>query len=470
NYGIEVNNCFDYNIAVASSYYNKNFLQYYCMYWSLFHNWNWEGLNNNIDIQKEILNRLGLENNCINGISTRNIINEYRKQIDQNRPVIFNVKSSALFYSIMYRLKHSGNHSLIISGYDETRNLTFIRENSINSELISFLIKNRPISLYQLTDDMIIDIFTSSAIIYDNNGVNNYPSYALSYIEKKIDISNKEIEEDIIKCICKSFENKDSLLIKKLELMISNNKYDEFFNSEQSRRTYFHSLAPMFDIIESKLTLKNDENYCELKRNYLDIRTVILSYIQKCILKQNEFKRDKIENFINMHKLLDNQLSNVLLNNSFNLYYEVYINYCKETIVKISADSELIMDGIKLSSENVLFESKENRQYDLWVSNGISFNHWMVIDLGIIRKIYKILIEHYNYVNDYITNKFDIYISNDSEHWKFLYGLAENDKVTTFIDLDKPINFRFFKLIIIEPNKGKDLNARIRKIEIIGKE
>ncbi|HCL00875.1 MAG TPA: hypothetical protein DHW61_00370 [Lachnoclostridium phytofermentans] len=148
----------------------------------------------------------------------------------------------------------------------------------------------------------------------------------------------------------------------------------------------------------------------------------------------------------------------------------MYINYCKETIVKISADSELIMDGIKLSSENVLFESKENRQYDLWVSNGISFNHWMVIDLGIIRKIYKILIEHYNYVNDYITNKFDIYISNDSEHWKFLYGLAENDKVTTFIDLDKPINFRFFKLIIIEPNKGKDLNARIRKIEIIGKE
>ena len=37
-YGIIVNNCIDYNIAGAASFYNIDFLRFYCILWGIYSN------------------------------------------------------------------------------------------------------------------------------------------------------------------------------------------------------------------------------------------------------------------------------------------------------------------------------------------------------------------------------------------------------------------------------------------------
>lgn len=137
-YSVEVNNCIDYNIAGAVSFFKKDFFQLYCGFWRLFSSF----YNCNYDeIRNKILNifELGLSTTTVS--DSGELISLIKQKINDKNPVLVNVPNSVLFYSIMYKNPNINklNHSFIINGYDDEREVFYIRENSINTELLSIL-------------------------------------------------------------------------------------------------------------------------------------------------------------------------------------------------------------------------------------------------------------------------------------------------------------------------------------------
>lgn len=130
-YGIIVNNCIDYNIAGASSFYNKKFLKLYCVLWGLYSNYGIIPSDNNIT--NDVLNTLGLKLIFSENITEKNIIEQIRVHIDNNNPILLSVNHAALFYSIMYKEVNNDeiNHNIVIFGYDDEKELIYIKENQL---------------------------------------------------------------------------------------------------------------------------------------------------------------------------------------------------------------------------------------------------------------------------------------------------------------------------------------------------
>lgn len=64
------------------------------------------------------------------------------------------------------------NHSFIINGYDDEREVFYIRENSINTELLSILTPSQPFSEFYLTYDMMEKIYyDTKEILADKKGI-----------------------------------------------------------------------------------------------------------------------------------------------------------------------------------------------------------------------------------------------------------------------------------------------------------
>lgn len=89
------------------------------------------------------------------------LISLIKQKINDKNPVLVNVPNSVLFYSIMYKNPNINklNHSFIINGYDDEREVFYIRENSINTELLSILTSSQPFSEFYLTYDMMKKIY-----------------------------------------------------------------------------------------------------------------------------------------------------------------------------------------------------------------------------------------------------------------------------------------------------------------------
>jgi len=459
-YSVEVNNCIDYNIAGVSGFYKKDFFQLYCSFWGLFSNF----LSYNQEyVRLKILDLFGLKLKNIKVLESATLISLIIEKIDCENPVIINTPNSVLFYSIMYKnsdVKRM-NHSFIINGYDDSRDIFYIRENTINSDVLSILTSSQPFSEYYLTYNMLEDIYNETYAVLDNKReIDSFFQFMTCKEEVSID---KLIIEFINYCI-EYFNNNKDLLYIEIEQMLNGKKYDSLYLNEQFRRTTVHSFKPVFDEIKKLLPLEFVSDFINFTNDYLKLREKIVNIIAK-----NSIKNSKIN---------ENYLTKILYDlNSYNkkiglfckkiiykenMYYKNLKIICDDAIV--TADSEYIIGSKIFFSKSVLSELKVDNYFNFWMSDTKTRKHWIKIDFNRNIDVNKIVIEHRTNIK-YITKDYKILISIDGKKWISIVNVKNNKEVFNEYNFENKISFRFFKMNIYEPNNGIDNFARISKID-----
>mgnify|MGYP003289996125 CR=1 FL=1 len=457
-YNVSVNNCLDYNIAGAISFYNKNYLKIYCALWGLFSN---DKRNESVNITKKVLDTFGIELINVNNINEANLIDIIKKIIDENHPVIFNTHSSALFYSIMYLENNIKdiNHSLIINGYDEDKKLLFIKENNINTKVLDHLTKSKPFSDYQLTYDMIIEIFK---ITKDSLDEQFYKNNSICYLSLQNEIIIENIYNLIINNFCELLNSSYDGLCGKIDEILTNDTFSNIFLGEQFRRTYYYSLIPILDFLEEYYKLSEDLKFLNFKTDLLSSREKVINYIIKNTyfgrsadyIKLNSYKTNILQCNINLFKFLNLKKDKVLLGK------QKRVNIISLNEVKLFSDSE---DKF-LKLDNVKKDEKVNDNLSFWKSEDRLKNHWLIIDFVQEKEINKICIYHHE-KNVYITKNFKIFGYTIEQQRKLICNIENNDKQVNIVEFDK-LNVIKLKILITKPNGGIDYAARIKKIEI----
>lgn len=192
NHSLEVNNCIDFKIAGACAIFNKNFFPYYCAYWSLLKNWS--DYSSDFSIRKCILNKFQIEISTLS-VKKEDLIDNIINCLDNDKPVLLDVLPKTLFFSTVYKNCESNNikHILLITGYDESRKLFYIYENSINREKFFDLLKKNPLFEYQITADMLKEIIDENCIFQKN-----FLKDCVFYLRKKCDILDSELSNMLV--------------------------------------------------------------------------------------------------------------------------------------------------------------------------------------------------------------------------------------------------------------------------------
>lgn len=463
-YTAEINNCIDYNIAAAASYYSKEYLKIYCTHWAIIFNWNTHN-SDFLQIRNKILNIMGLEMKCEIGVSEDNLISIVERIVNDGYPILMNVSTSSLFYALMYNVSYVNyiNHSIIISGFDELRKLIFIQENSINREIISKFTNSLPFLSYQIKYDMLVDILSNNKRI-----IEDYCNECLYYIKETKKKGINEINRELYRLILHSLgNNKNDNLIIELEKIVSSNCYIEESRLEQFRRTYYHSLIAVFDFIEENIIINNYSSYDALKIEYLNSRNKIINIINKNSLSKNSVDINKINILIEEIIYYNKEIYNFLQDNTSNI---IYTNSNENLIfrdsTKIWADSTKKIDNKESFPVTNL---KRNVNYNLddcvWVSSNDTKEHWVMIDLSINLSISEIIIEHSIYPLNAI-NSFIVFSSNDNKVWNEIKHIKDNFNSVTNIKISPSIICRYIKFEIINPNSAGTFTAIIRRLYI----
>lgn len=458
-YGIIVNNCIDYNIAGASSFYDKNFLKLYCALWGLYSNYSIIPFDDNIT--NAVLNALGLQLNFNENITEKNIIEQIRLHIDNNTPILLGVNHAALFYSIMYKEVNNGeiNHNIIIHGYDDEKELIYIKENSINNEVLDSLSKNKVFSSYKITYDMLIHFYTKTKQMIKTFDYNNYCLY---YIQKVKNIDLIYLKKKIISQFLEVLINSQDYLLNEINQLSYVGKYNSYYRSEQFRRTYYYSLIPLFDFLNETLSLRNKSEFNELKNEFFTNREKIVNTLAKNSYLNKNIETKNIENFRNEIKSISNKLYYYIKDkfNNISNFITKENNYLEDEQTLLSADSEdklFVLNSIRK-------ESSVNNNFSFWKSSNDMIEHWVLIDFKEYKLVNKIIIEHHS-SNVYITRQFSIY--GLTQHgWVKLENIKENIKNITYFYYEIPKKLKKIKISIEKPNYSIDYAARIKLIKI----
>lgn len=448
-----VNNCLDYNIAGAFSFFNKEFLSLYCSLWTLFTNYS--SLNNE-EIRKEISNLLGLRIESCDIVQKNNIINIIKHHIDNNEPLILNTNTALLFYSSMYKENTINivNHSIIIYGYDDEKELIKIKENSINSELLRLLLKSQPFSSYQITYEMITNIINDTIKYLENNNI-------LKYIKYQESISLTELKIKIINTLKNMLLEDGDYIINKIINGNKHNNVDTFFVQEEFYRSYLHSFNPLLDFIADYYNINNTNEYKEIKNSFINERYKVFLVLTKNAYKQNLWKKvDKIT-LISSLKMQNQRLLNFIINHE----HQTNCDFNLLSNVKIKADSKF--DDM-FSVKNVFKDEIINDNLCFWKSSNFFKKHWIIIEFENFIEIGKILIENRSH-NLYITRSYDIYVYQENGKEILLKKIQNNNQIINEIILAQNLKINKIKILINIPNSGIDFAARLKRIRIYKK-
>lgn len=462
-YSVEVNSCLDYKIAGASSVYNKDFLRIYCAQWSIYTNWsNYD----NKDIQDIILHNCGLLRKRIS-VKENNIIDIIKENIDKGYPILLFVATNTLYFSIVYKEETSKNirHELLITGYDDEKEIIYIRENSINKEFYYKLLKAHPFMEYQMTYDMVKEIYNKNILI-----INDYQNNCLEVIEKIDNININQLKYETFELFIKLFNNENDQLIHKIFNMIDKESYDKRFLREQYHRNYIQSIYAISKFLFKEFKISLENNMYNLFNQYLNTRLNIINLITKRVAKNTAFDNESLLNYVELlvqnNKSLFDYIKEQEITiierqkvNEYNLLYTIG--------TRILTDSHKIDDkGIEYSANCFLKEQNYITDNNYWLSGENDTVHWMKVEFRKNYHINKIIIEHSKYITS-ITCDYDILYSLDNINWELLKVVQNNDKSINEFNFDN-IEMKFILIKFNKSNREYGKRTVIRNLFIYG--
>lgn len=289
-YKSNVLNCVDIPVAACAGFYKRDFYFYYCFCYSFFLNWDINVTDDWLGDRNYILQILGLRINKKNIEERKQLISQIIYYIKTDHPVFMVVKYGALFYSDYY-IWGDYDHGLVISDYDDVRNVVGIRDR----EVIRKYIKNGFFSsdvLHRLQVDVgILDsIWEKSNHFFEVEKSEHYKSiYVFEQIESTRDIGFYELCQKIDLCYKKYFTNRLYKYILEVNEKMNSNLLISKAELENSRRIFCNSFNVIWDLI-NKYAIENnvaEKNISHIKVAYglfIDNRNKIFNRFQKNIL------------------------------------------------------------------------------------------------------------------------------------------------------------------------------------------
>mgnify|MGYP003293675814 CR=1 FL=1 len=202
--------------------------------------------------------------------------------------------------------------------WDKLFKSEFIKENNINTKVLDHLTKSKPFSDYQLTYDMIIEIFK---ITKDSLDEQFYKNNSICYLSLQNEIIIENIYNLIINNFCELLNSSYDGLCGKIDEILTNDTFSNIFLGEQFRRTYYYSLIPILDFLEEYYKLSEDLKFLNFKTDLLSSREKVINYIIKNTyfgrsadyIKLNSYKTNILQCNINLFKFLNLKKDKVLL-------------------------------------------------------------------------------------------------------------------------------------------------------------
>lgn len=451
-YSVEVNNCLNYNLAGAVSYYNKKFLKIYCAFWGLYSNWIFK--NNEEIIKDEILKKIGLQSCVVKKINKFNFLNKICNLIKEGKPVLLYVSSSTIYYLNSYKKKINFiNHSIIIDEFDKKYKLCHIRENSINKEMITMLTSVQPFSDYTIPLNQLKKFYKENLKLFGRGYKNN----CLEFIKK---IENKSLENiclSFVEDFNNFFKKENDILLDLLNQIENSNFINDTIYNEQIHRTIIHSMKPMFDFLGDCYNLNNDD-YLNTINEFISSRNIIIKNLCKQKQKGDYVDINKIKELKEKMILCYENISHVMLKASYSCNFDLMRNYVKN----IYCDSENYLFPVI----NLLNTDDYSVEKSVWKSDNKTEEHWLVIEFMSKCLITNIIIEHGHYEKT-ITNSFSVWYYSNDNHWEMLDLIENNHLVITHTKCNNVITDKI-KILIDIPNTEYNFVAILRRIQILG--
>lgn len=292
-------NCIDIPIAACAGYFKRDYYFLYCFCYCYFFNWSGNVGKDWLYNREIIMNILDLYLVPIKIESDKELLPCITRLIDSKMPILMIVKYGALFYSDYYKWGEY-DHGLIISDYDDEREVVGIRDREvvryyINNGIFSSDIFHR----LQIDYDTLINIWNKSNQMFKIEKSNHfYYLYAIKSNNIKQYIDIKQLFIKLKECNNNNFLNRLSTYISETDEKITLGIVIDRAEMENSRRIHCLSFKVLFDLVYNYLKERGiaQEKLIEINNKYsdfIDHRYQLFNLLQKNILSNSRFHYDK---------------------------------------------------------------------------------------------------------------------------------------------------------------------------------
>lgn len=256
-----------------------------------------------LENSNSILNELKIEMEAIQFNRMEELLNKIKKIIDSGNPILLLFDYYEMFYEETHYKRNHIPHGVVLSGYDEERQVFIIQESA----------HMRFTALYplQLTYHMVFEILNNSKRLFEKRKYFESLAYSFKYCENNCcDLS---FFDHLKKYVCKIKNNENSLVneIRNFDL--------ECMSTPQGmagfKRRFSTSHKLFFDFVERILKPEDTEiadRYNVLKNEYLNFYEIFTSKIIRKYLKEDKTEIGNVAECVGKIKDLDIELYKVL--------------------------------------------------------------------------------------------------------------------------------------------------------------
>lgn len=450
-YNADVSNCWDYSIAGAAGSFDRENYFYYCALYGLCMNYSVENFD-----QSRILEKLGLAIGHQPVRTKQQFIDTIREHIDRKEPILFPAYYNICQFFETYLEKEHGNfqHMLVIDGYCHEKEVLQLREYMTNVEVLANITKAHVFSKYWYSYDMMYSIYQKSRERdMKEHGIDSWEIHYLTSLEETSPFSYHTFTE-------MAFEQlklqKNQLIERLLYLLQYPNSSPEV-NIQMLRRSYYHSLTPLFDGLQKGLKeyLTDGALWTEfenLKDMQLKIRYIILSLCHKCQLHRQKLNEDRILQYIDELRNADRKVYAFLA--------KWKMADVPKDLVRIAVPFQLSVSS-ECATNPASHMKEEGNAY--WESEMDGNVHWVEIEPMTEGQVSNLTIHHHPYLFR-ITKDFRIEGSNNRQSWSCLDHRIDNMDAVTVHPLSSN-RYRYYRIYITKPGEI-DYSARITRLEL----
>ena len=257
-----------------------------------------------VENSNSILKELKIEMEAIRFNETEELLNKIKTSIDSGNPILLLFDYYEMFYEEMHYKRNHIPHGVVLSGYDDERQVFIIQE----SAHMQF------IALYplQLTYDMVFEILNKSKRLFEKRKYFESLAYSFKYCENNC--CSLSFFDHLKKYACKIKNNENSLVNE------IRNFDPECMSTPQGmsgfKRRFSTSHKLFFDFVERILKTDDVEiidRYNVLKNEYLSFYEIFTSKIIRKYLKGDKNGIENVLEYVGRINNLDVELYKVLL-------------------------------------------------------------------------------------------------------------------------------------------------------------
>lgn len=466
-YNISQIDCINLPIAGAAGSFKHENYHYFCFYQCLLDNWTDMSDGSFITSKSYIFEKLGLSLKTYQATTAQEFVKIIKSSIDNRNPAFILVKYNTLFYYKEYKNEnYQSNHTLLISGYDAEKEIIVIREFSHIRQAIWPTISADILCELRLTNQMLIDIWEKSNKALKKEDKSCYQSVFVVETSGSYRVNNiVDLLRDTLE-ICNVKKSRLIELVNQYNQIHSYFKNDRF--NEQIRRALHGSVHVLFNVIErapefSKIDEGFKVKFGDLKEKFIKYRYQLLSRLNIEALRGTRLDSNAKQDLIYEIKVYDQEFFNLLNELSNKLESNVKTGLKERQLKNHALNAVVTASSQSLPASNVI-DGKWQEIVDAWLSTKVSPPHWLMLDLGEVKKVDRIVVRHFNN-DEFITIDYDIQGSNDQKKWENIVAIKNNELSENMFEIAS--SYRYFRLYITCPC-SRDYCARIQEMELWG--